>query len=67
MTLPTIAHLQVKPIGACDMINWTLVDWDDYERRVKILISEGMDRSDAEAVVDAELVEEQKEVDTASQ
>ena len=63
MTRLERARLVQNSIGACDMINWTLVDWDDYERRVKLLVSEGMDHSDAEAVVDAEIIEEQKEVD----
>jgi hypothetical protein len=38
-------------------INWTAIDWTAYELRVQALIAEGMDRSDAEAVIDAELLQ----------
>ena len=35
-----------------------MIDWDEYERRVQAYESEGMDRSDAQAVVEAELLRE---------
>jgi hypothetical protein len=38
-------------------INWSTVDWAEYELRVQALVAEGMDHSDAEAVVDAELLQ----------
>jgi hypothetical protein len=66
MTLPTIVHPVQKPTGACDMIDWKQIDWAAYDARVQMYVSEGMDHSDAEAVVDAELLNEQfgkKEVD----
>ena len=34
------------------------IDWDEYERRVERYESEGMDRSDAQAVVDLEMMRE---------
>lgn len=34
------------------------MDWEDYERRVQAYEAEGMTRSDAQAVVDAELMQE---------
>lgn len=41
------------------MLDWKTVDWQAYEARVQMYISEGMDHSDAEALVDAELMAEQ--------
>lgn len=34
------------------------MDWEDYERRVQAYEAEGMTRSDAQAVVEAELMQE---------
>jgi len=31
------------------------IDWDEYERRVAVLEAEGLDRSDAQSVVDIEM------------
>jgi hypothetical protein len=31
------------------------IDWEEYERRVSDLESEGLDRSDAQSVVDIEM------------
>jgi hypothetical protein len=42
------------------MIDWSKIDWEAYESRVQVYVSEGMDHSDAEAVVDAEIMQEQK-------
>lgn len=41
------------------MIDWKQIDWAAYDARVQAYVSEGMDHSDAEAVVDAELMKEQ--------
>lgn len=41
------------------MLDWKQIDWAAYDARVQIYVSEGMDHSDAEAVVDAELMQEQ--------
>lgn len=41
------------------MIDWKNINWESYEARVQVYVSEGMDHSDAEAVVDAELMKEQ--------
>jgi hypothetical protein len=42
------------------MINFNDIDWAAYEARVEALVAEGMDHSDAEAVVDAEIMQEQR-------
>jgi hypothetical protein len=42
------------------MINFNDIDWVAYEARVQAYVSEGMDHSDAEAVVDAEIIQEQQ-------
>ena len=39
------------------------IDWEDYERQVSELESEGLDRSDAQGVVDAEMMQEWKPQD----
>jgi hypothetical protein len=36
-----------------------MIDWDEYERRVAAYEEEGMSRSDAQGVVDAEMMNEQ--------
>jgi hypothetical protein len=41
------------------VIDWNNIDWVAYEARVQAYIAEGMDHSDAEAVVDAEIMQEQ--------
>ena len=42
------------------MFDWQRnIDWADYERRVEALEAEGLTRSDAQAVVDCELMQEQ--------
>jgi hypothetical protein len=38
------------------VVNWKNVDWEDYEKRVRELEDEGLTRSDAQGVVDAELM-----------
>jgi hypothetical protein len=40
-------------------MDWTSVDWQLYEARVEAYELQGMTRSDAQAVVDAELMQEQ--------
>ena len=42
------------------MIDWTKVDWEEYNLRVEMYVATGMDRSDAEAVVDAEMMSEEQ-------
>jgi hypothetical protein len=42
------------------MINFNDIDWAAYEARVQAYVAEGMDHSDAEAVVDAEIIQEQR-------
>ena len=42
------------------MIDFNDIDWAAYDHRVQALVSEGMDHSDAEAVVDAEIMQEQQ-------
>ncbi len=42
------------------MIDFNNIDWAAYEQRVQALVAEGMDHSDAEAVVDAEIMQEQR-------
>jgi hypothetical protein len=42
------------------MIDFNNIDWAAYDARVQALVSEGMDHSDAEAVVDAEIMQEQR-------
>jgi uncharacterized protein YoaH (UPF0181 family) len=42
------------------MIDFNNIDWAAYEARVQALVAEGMDHSDAEAVVDAEIMQEQR-------
>jgi len=42
------------------MINFDNIDWAAYEARVQAYVAEGMDHSDAEAVVDAEIMQEQR-------
>ena len=39
------------------------IDWEEYEKRVSELESEGLDRSDAQSVVDAEMMQEWKPQD----
>jgi len=39
------------------------IDWQEYERRVSELEAEGIDRSDAQGVVDAEMMQESKTQD----
>jgi hypothetical protein len=39
------------------------IDWQEYERRVSELEAEGLDRSDAQGVVDAEMMQEGKTQD----
>jgi len=36
-----------------------MIDWEEYERRVAAYEEEGMSRSDAQGVVDAEMMNEQ--------
>jgi ribosomal 30S subunit maturation factor RimM len=45
-------------------IDYSKIDWQDYDTRVMILVSEGMDHSDAEAVVDAEILAQQRQEQT---
>jgi hypothetical protein len=40
------------------MIDWRTVDWTEYERRVEEYEREGMSRSDAQGVVEAEMMKE---------
>jgi hypothetical protein len=40
------------------MIDWRKVDWEEYERRVEEYEREGMSRSDAQGVVEAEILQE---------
>lgn len=40
------------------MVDWGSVDWEEYERRVAAYEAEGMTRSDAQSVVDAEMMSE---------
>jgi hypothetical protein len=42
------------------MINFNNIDWAAYQARVEALVAEGMDHSDAEAVADAEIMQEQR-------
>jgi hypothetical protein len=42
------------------MIDFANIDWAAYEARVQAYVAEGMDHSDAEAVVDAEIMQEQR-------
>jgi hypothetical protein len=42
------------------MIDWQKVDWAEYERRVQAYEREGMSRSDAQGVVEAEMMREIK-------
>jgi len=42
------------------MINFNNIDWAAYKARVQAYVAEGMDHSDAEAVVDAEIMQEQR-------
>ena len=42
------------------MINFNDIDWAAYQARVQAYVAEGMDHSDAEAVVDAEIMQEQR-------
>jgi uncharacterized protein YoaH (UPF0181 family) len=37
---------------------WAMVDQTEYERRVQELEAEGCDRGDAQAIVEAEMLEE---------
>lgn len=39
-----------------DTLDPNTVDWADYERRVQALEAQGLTRSDAQAVVDAEMM-----------
>jgi len=41
------------------IIKMKQIGWDEYNRRVEALVAEGLDHSDAEAVVDAELLSEE--------
>lgn len=38
------------------------IDWEEYERRVQEMEDEGMSRSDAQAVVDAKMMEAGEEI-----
>jgi len=42
------------------MIDWRKVDWAEYERRVQEYERKGMSRSDAQGVVEAEILREIK-------
>jgi hypothetical protein len=42
------------------VIDFNNIDWAAYEARVQAYVAEGMDHSDAEAVVDAEILQEQR-------
>lgn len=40
------------------MIDWSNVDWEEYERRVQAYEDQGICRSDAQGIVDAEMMQE---------
>lgn len=39
-------------------MDWSKVDWDDYEQRVAAYEEQGMSRSDAQGIVDMEIEQE---------
>lgn len=53
-----VADYRVQPVfEETENYDNGLADIDDYEQRVRVLEAEGMTRSDAQAVADAEVIE----------